>query len=557
MKHQTEAIESDFATGEAAALASPSTRKISSEANVVNAEAGDEGVEIGVTIEEEYGEIAKFDTSSSDDEEDDGITVVANVNLARRTPLKSSQPGKAFGRTPQTGVDANTTVASSTDPGTATKTTANATKPEDDATREELKKLRFHKHYTAFDVDIDALEEHPWRDKNVDILDYFNYGFNEKTWKIYCEKQLRLRAEKGFGPREIIKPTIVQNPSIMSSMATEANSQQSAAIPATTTNPPSFNIDQPSNFTANPMNAYPQAMPLPPQRMVPPPFPFGAPNFMPPPPPLPPGGGGLAFPFQPPNIPGGGMGLPMQREISKDANRFREPPKREPFERDRVREQERERERMEQEREKEKERQERRERGEDDFGRDRRSKVEESTGKSTLPKLPDQEKISGSKHAREPSPSPSIAAVREERPQDRDSERSSKKSRKSRSRSPSKRKKEEKSRHRDRSRSRERTRDESRDERRHRDRDREKERKRERERSQTTDKGALREKDRDGEREREREREKDREKEKEKERERESRHRDKDRRDRDRDRSKERDRNRDRSHDDRDRTSRR
>jgi len=49
---------------------------------------------------------------------------------------------------------------------------------------EELKRLRYSHHRTAFDVDIDALETHPWRGKNADISDYFNYGFNEKTWQV-------------------------------------------------------------------------------------------------------------------------------------------------------------------------------------------------------------------------------------------------------------------------------------------------------------------------------------------------------------------------------------
>jgi hypothetical protein len=52
-------------------------------------------------------------------------------------------------------------------------------------TSEEIKKLRFSHHRTAFDVDIDALETQPWRHKDADISDYFNYGFNEKTWQVH------------------------------------------------------------------------------------------------------------------------------------------------------------------------------------------------------------------------------------------------------------------------------------------------------------------------------------------------------------------------------------
>ena len=49
---------------------------------------------------------------------------------------------------------------------------------------DDLKKLRFSYHRTAFDVDIDELDEHPWRMPHVDITDYFNYGFSEPTWRV-------------------------------------------------------------------------------------------------------------------------------------------------------------------------------------------------------------------------------------------------------------------------------------------------------------------------------------------------------------------------------------
>lgn len=30
---------------------------------------------------------------------------------------------------------------------------------------------------------------------DADITDYFNYGFNEESWKVYCDKQKYLRTE--------------------------------------------------------------------------------------------------------------------------------------------------------------------------------------------------------------------------------------------------------------------------------------------------------------------------------------------------------------------------
>ncbi|XP_077461327.1 pre-mRNA 3'-end-processing factor FIP1 isoform X2 [Stigmatopora argus] len=45
----------------------------------------------------------------------------------------------------------------------------------------------------VMEVDLDGYEEKPWRKPGADLSDYFNYGFNEDTWKAYCEKQKRLR----------------------------------------------------------------------------------------------------------------------------------------------------------------------------------------------------------------------------------------------------------------------------------------------------------------------------------------------------------------------------
>jgi len=48
---------------------------------------------------------------------------------------------------------------------------------------------------TSLDLDIDMLEDKPWRKPGVDITDYFNYGFNEDTWREYCKRQQQMRIE--------------------------------------------------------------------------------------------------------------------------------------------------------------------------------------------------------------------------------------------------------------------------------------------------------------------------------------------------------------------------
>lgn len=37
---------------------------------------------------------------------------------------------------------------------------------------------------SAIDIDIEALPDKPWRRRGQDPSDYFNYGFNEQSWKV-------------------------------------------------------------------------------------------------------------------------------------------------------------------------------------------------------------------------------------------------------------------------------------------------------------------------------------------------------------------------------------
>ncbi|XP_067014398.1 pre-mRNA 3'-end-processing factor FIP1 isoform X4 [Anabrus simplex] len=56
----------------------------------------------------------------------------------------------------------------------------------------------------AHEFNLDSLEDKPWRKPGADITDYFNYGFNEETWRAYCERQKRIRVhESGVGLAQI------------------------------------------------------------------------------------------------------------------------------------------------------------------------------------------------------------------------------------------------------------------------------------------------------------------------------------------------------------------
>mmetsp|Transcript_8640 Transcript_8640/g.17506 ORF Transcript_8640/g.17506 Transcript_8640/m.17506 type:complete len:540 (+) Transcript_8640:183-1802(+) len=48
---------------------------------------------------------------------------------------------------------------------------------------------------SLYDLEIGKLAEKPWRERGADVSDYFNYGFDEATWKMYCERQQQMRLE--------------------------------------------------------------------------------------------------------------------------------------------------------------------------------------------------------------------------------------------------------------------------------------------------------------------------------------------------------------------------
>jgi len=52
----------------------------------------------------------------------------------------------------------------------------------------------------AQEIDLEAIDDKPWKKPGADITDYFNYGFTEETWAAYCARQKRIRLqESGVG----------------------------------------------------------------------------------------------------------------------------------------------------------------------------------------------------------------------------------------------------------------------------------------------------------------------------------------------------------------------
>ncbi|GAA97973.1 uncharacterized protein L969DRAFT_84541 [Mixia osmundae IAM 14324] len=58
------------------------------------------------------------------------------------------------------------------------------------------KPAMLHTAQNIYELNIDSLPQTPWREPGIDLSEYFNYGFDEMTWRAYAKQQLQLRAER-------------------------------------------------------------------------------------------------------------------------------------------------------------------------------------------------------------------------------------------------------------------------------------------------------------------------------------------------------------------------
>jgi len=74
------------------------------------------------------------------------------------------------------------------------------------------------KNYPAiYDNELNSLDDKPWREADADITDWFNYGFDEDSWRDYCAAQVKMRLtlskRKNAGNRNEDKVKNTMNPS--------------------------------------------------------------------------------------------------------------------------------------------------------------------------------------------------------------------------------------------------------------------------------------------------------------------------------------------------------
>ncbi|KAG3042592.1 hypothetical protein PC119_g92 [Phytophthora cactorum] len=128
---------------------------------------------------------------SDDDEDDEDVAIVLSTDHGSKPTLRFTGGGNRYVRGSFGGPQHGGPGA----PGAGSMTGSQPGDVGGSATDGVDDMAMFGGRRTAFDVDIDLLEDRPWRKPGVDISDYFNYGFDEHSWREYAARQLRLRRD--------------------------------------------------------------------------------------------------------------------------------------------------------------------------------------------------------------------------------------------------------------------------------------------------------------------------------------------------------------------------
>ncbi|GIQ88997.1 hypothetical protein KIPB_011365 [Kipferlia bialata] len=50
-----------------------------------------------------------------------------------------------------------------------------------------------HPRYPRMDHDLESADEKPWKKRDANIKDFFNFGFTPLTWNLYVRRQVKMR----------------------------------------------------------------------------------------------------------------------------------------------------------------------------------------------------------------------------------------------------------------------------------------------------------------------------------------------------------------------------
>ncbi|KAG0675026.1 cleavage polyadenylation factor subunit fip1 [Pichia californica] len=91
----------------------------------------------------------------------------------------------------------------------------------------DINKVGIYNDIPITQLSLDELKDKPWRLPGADISDYFNFGFDEISWRAYCAKHENMRVE--FNPGKIMTELLASGamPSTLGQMMPNGNSTNS------------------------------------------------------------------------------------------------------------------------------------------------------------------------------------------------------------------------------------------------------------------------------------------------------------------------------------------
>lgn len=139
-------------------------------------------------VEAENSGSDEYEDSEDDDDDDDIHVHIGDVNPSSSTTSgQFGSPAVNWKKTDQSAIQKPATAVPA--PGTVGAVVGSSQKKID------LNAVGLINGQPIYEFDMETHDEKPWRKPGADITDYFNYGFTEDTWKLYCDKHRRTRSE--------------------------------------------------------------------------------------------------------------------------------------------------------------------------------------------------------------------------------------------------------------------------------------------------------------------------------------------------------------------------
>lgn len=173
-----------------------------------------------VSEADKNGDAADGLDDDEDDDDDDDDDVQVTIRDIKASPY-GAYPGPT--QTVNLNIKRGPPFASNLGPGSGVPGVGGKTKGLD------VDEVALINGVSIYEFNIESLEDKPWRKPGADITDYFNYGFNEDSWKIYCDRQRKLRSDNNVPikgglllPPQVPIPPVNENSKYTGGMAAVA-----------------------------------------------------------------------------------------------------------------------------------------------------------------------------------------------------------------------------------------------------------------------------------------------------------------------------------------------